>query len=249
MGGGARFYSLCDAIIYSYATLFFCLPLVLLVILTIALYRLARGQEINFSLILLGMFFVLIPLAVLQTRNNDGYILMEVRYLYVFLPVLIAGLFSNKITHSRWLFVVISGLLIIFLSYANFSFKPFYTLYNNILLPNGFLISRTTWGTDTGETTKYINLNFKDITIYNPRGRMENLLDKDVTAVPWNENFWEKKPDYIIIEWEKSHRFSKIFDYYREHERAIWAINKNGALVTGIYKFNGNLNYNQILNN
>jgi hypothetical protein len=115
-------------------------------------------------------------------------------------------------------------------------------------LPEGYLVSRTTWALDTGDTSKYINQNFNNVTVYNPRGRIEYFLKGGIKVIPWYSNFWEYEPDYIIVEWEKDHKFTKIFDYYRENEDPVWYIQRNGVVLTGIYKFNKELNYEEILN-
>jgi hypothetical protein len=65
--------------------------------------------------------------------------------------------------------------------------------------------------------------------------------------LPWYSKFWLNNPDYIIIEWEKDHVYTSILDYYRAYENPIWKIEKNGAIFTGIYKFDPSLNYTQIL--
>ncbi|MDD4353962.1 MAG: glycosyltransferase family 39 protein [Candidatus Nanoarchaeia archaeon] len=244
-----RFTSFYDAILGSYLTFFFSIPLVLLILFFIKIIFIIKENKIDFSFFLVFIFFILVFFATLQSFIPDvGYILLDTRYLGVFLPIFLAGIFITKINLSKKVFLGIILILILTLAHSNFIFSPFYTFHNNIFLPEGYLISRTTWATDTGLTAEYINNNLNNITIYNPRGRIENFLNEDINVIPWYVNFWEHSPDYIIVEWEKSHKFTNILDYYRENEEPLWVIERNNTILTGIYLFNSDLNYESILN-
>ena len=124
---------------------------------------------------------------------------------------------------------------------------PFYIHNNNFLLPEGHLVTSTVWGLSNSETSNYINGNFKNKLFYDPNGRIKYLLKNNNTIIPWHNKFWEENPDYIIVDWEKAHKYTDIFDYYRENETPIWHIKRNGVIYTGIYKFNPNLNYTNFI--
>lgn len=70
----------------------------------------------------------------------------------------------------------------------------------------------------------------------------------DISVIPWYKEFWRDKPDYIIVQWEKNHRFTNIIDYYRKHEEPIWLTFKNDVIYSGIYRFHLDLNYQKINN-
>lgn len=248
-----RYYtSYYEAIIASYATFFFGIPLILVLFFVIWVFLSHKKKRFDLSFFLVSLFFLLIPLAVISfsRSSNDGSVevmILGTRYLFVLLPMFIAGLFLSPLKLSKKSF---SGAIITFvivLTISNFHISPFFIMYNNVLLPKGTLIARSTWASDTGETSRYINTNFSNVTIYNPRGVIKNFLREDITVIPWTKEFWKHKPDYIIVEWEKSHRFAKILDHYRENKKPLWHIEKNGAIVTGIYAFDKSLDYKKIL--
>jgi hypothetical protein len=244
--------SLLMGILGTFLVFLYSQPIFYLILLVLSLILLVYQAKIDLSFTLIFLFFILLLFSTVSSydfadRGNGGFMSLDGRYIYVFLPILLIGIVSNK------LFKMIpnKGILIIIIIlaisgiYANLQFTPFYISYNNEFLIRGYLNTRTTWAIDTSETSKYINSNFENVTIYSPSGRLDPLIRNDVNVLPWYSQFWLNKPDYIIVEWEKSHQFSKILDYYREYETPIWVIKKNGAIYTGIYKFDANINYSE----
>lgn len=242
-----------DALLGSFAVLFYSLPLVLLIFAIIWIYKYFKHPKIDYPFILISLFFLLIVFGIYSTQGTtngqSGYLLMDTKYLYVLLPLFITGIVAaynwNKMLTKYYAFLILIILSAGF--YANYRFDPFFIHYNNKLLPSGYLITRTTWAIDTQETIKYINNNFSNSIIYNPRGQIENFLNSDMRMLPWYSRFWEYDPDYIIIEWEKTHMYAKIFDFYRENLTPIWSIERNGAIYTAIYLFDQSINYEEIL--
>lgn len=243
-----------EAIIASYGTLFFSTPLIIILLcMSWHIYTTIQKKTLDLSLFLATTFWILIPLLVVSssetnTSLNIGFAMMGDRYLYILIPMLILGIITTKIVLSRKMFYITVCLVCISLFVNNLIDRPMYIMHNNIFVPKHNLIQKTTWASDTGETTRYINNNLSDITIYNPRGNIEFFLKKDIRVIQWYRNFWEYSPDYIIVEWEKDHQFTKVFDYYRENKEPIWSITKNGTILTGIYQFDPNLNYEDIIN-
>ncbi len=239
----------------SFEMLFSSIPTIFFPIYFIWLIAYFYKPRIDFSFILIVIFFALFMLMIFAsykvTNNGGEYTILGSRYIFVLIPLLLVGFASSKLFDqiSFKKMVIILLIIITSLSFSNLSFSPFELNYNNLLVPEGELLTRTTWAMDTLVTSEYLNQNYHNVTVYNPRGRLEFLVNDDIKVLPWHIKFWEYNPDYIIIEWEKDHMFTEIFDYYRDNKEPIWVYRINGAIYTGIYKFDSNINYEELLSN
>ena len=233
-----------SSIIGLYSLFVFSLPISIVILFLLAIFSYFKNKKINFPFMLLVLFFVLILLAAIIAPN-----LFTGRYLYVFIPIFIAGLALSDFGISEKFYPALILIVAVSLIIGNLQMKPFYTLYNNYLLPKGMLIDRTTWGTDIGEVAEYINNNLNNTIVYAPKGDvlMNPFIKDEVQILPWFVDFWKFNPSYIVVSWEKTHKYHKIFDYYRENEQPLWSIERNGAEVTGLYRFNKDLDYQGLL--
>ena len=239
-----------SAMLGTFLVFFYFQPVIYLALLASSMIFIMYRPKLNISFSLTLLFFVLLVLATISSydyadRGGGGFMSLDSRYIYVFFPILIIGIISNDLFKilPKKVFVAVLIALLVSSTYANFQYKPFYIHYGNEFLPRGYLSTKTTWALDTSETANYINEHFANITVYSPRGRLEPFLNEDIKLLSWHSEFWLENPDYMVIEWEKDHKYAEIFDYYRENKTPIWKIEKNGAIYTGIYKFDPNIDY------
>ena len=234
------------SVISLYLLFILSFPIVIIILFFISLFSYFKNKKINFPFMLLVLFFVLILLALLSLPGGFSF---SGKYLYVFIPIFIAGLALSDFGISEKFYPALILIVAVSLIIGNLQMKPFYTLYNNYLLPKGMLIDRTTWGTDIGEVAEYINNNLNNTIVYAPKGDvlMNSFIKDEVQILPWFVDFWKFNPSYIVVSWEKTHKYHKIFDYYRENEQPLWSIERNGAEVTGLYRFNKDLDYQGLL--
>lgn len=246
------YFSLTPAVLGSFAMLLFSIPFIFLVALFLSLKLNWQTPTFNISTCLLFSFFFLIPIAVIASKSFSsglgGYLLLDSRYLFVLTPILLAGIFTTNyrlpnLKFNGFFILIFSCLFII-----NYQISPFFITNNNILFPNGNILTKSVWARNSGIVSNQLNkISIDHIKVYSPRGRMEKFLNKNIEMIPWYANFWEEEPAYIVVDWEKNHRFSKIFDYYRENEEPVWFLKNNGTIITGIYKFNPNIDYANLI--
>lgn len=235
-------------------TIFYMLPLIILVLLALWILKYAISPKIDFSLLFTGLFFTLLVLLAATSRTNSnqhgsGFLILGSKYIFILLPYLSIGIAANSLFSSlpKKTILLLTTIIIISLVEANQSAKPFFHNYSNPLLPKGQLIQRNSWGVDSGIVSEYLNKNFSNIKVYHPKGTLQYpLIKKDIEAINWGYFFWEHEPDLLVITWDKPHRFAKILDYYRNNLKPIWSIKKNEAIYVGIYKFDPTLEYEKL---
>jgi hypothetical protein len=228
-------------------------PVTLLFILGWLTYYFIK-PKIDFSSLLIILFFAFSVFLTLNafTENvnlGNGFLVAGAKYAFVLFPLLIIGLTAwegfEKITPA--ILITIFLAVAVSLSWSNAMIMPFAHNYGNFLLPAGQLNSQGGWGIDTGLVSQYLNDNFSKIKVYHPEGTLEPLVKKNIKVLDWNKPFWGDRPDYIIVTFKKSHRFSKILDFYREYREPVWSIKKNGVIYVGIYKFDRTIDYDRLL--
>ncbi|MFC1662948.1 glycosyltransferase family 39 protein [Patescibacteria group bacterium] len=233
--------------------LFYSLPPIVLLFLIFWLIKYYIKPKIDFSslfVILFFLSFILIALNSMATSNKlgDGFVVVGSKYVFTILPLLIIGLGAsitlNKMSYKRLSIIFI--FIISSLVFSNLSIAPFYHDYSNFLLPDNQINARSSWATDTGILADYINSNFANVEVYHPKGTLGYLVREDIKVISWSDLFWEENPDYIIVTWDKTHRYAKIFDYYRYNLQPIWSIEHNGVVYVGIYNFDPSIDYDQL---
>jgi len=243
-----------DAFWASWTVFFYSLPPVLLVIFAIWLFAYFKQPKIDFSFVLTFLFFSLFVLLTFMTfskftKHGEGYFFVDAKYLFVILPLFIIGL-ATSCYFDKWLsrnYILVFMLVSFSLAISNYLSLPFLHYYNNFLLPSGRLITNVTSGVDSAMLSSYINENFSNVVIYHPKGILESLVKNDIEIIPWYEEFWRLHPDYVIATADKSHRFTKIFEFYQKNETSILKLEKNGVIYSGLYKFDPNLDYESLL--
>lgn len=235
--------------------LFYSLPPIVLFLLGLWLILYFIRPKLDFSFVLVFLFFSSLILLILSAHVTNvqlgsGYHLVDKKYIFILLPMLLFGLslpanlekINSKVT------IVLFTLITVPLVFINIQIMPFYHNYNNFLLTMGKTTSSGSFGVDTGLVANYLNTNYSNINVYHSEGTLHPLLNNNIGIIGWSMEFWnlENKPNFLVITYNTSHRFSKIFDYYRNNNEPIWKIENENVIQVGIYKFDDSINHDEL---
>jgi len=213
------------------------------------------GCKIDFPYLFFVGCFLLIVLAVAVSGTigtNPRFRSVDCRYLLPFLPTLLisisTGVFKTdsgadmlkkiRIIDVRRCVIL---LLIISMSYSNFIVSPYYIRYTNAVAPDGYLC-RGTWGLGGYEAAEYLNdayNNRNDLVVYDSRNGFKSFFRRGST-ISWYKQFWEENPDYIVVYYERTHRYKTELDKYHT-VTPEFKITLNGARLVGVYKYHPEL--------
>lgn len=230
-------------------------PLILLALMLIFGVFYFKCGKIDFPCLFFVGCFLLIMLAVAVSGTigtTPRFRSMDCRYLCPFLPTLLisisTGVFKTdfgadmlkkfRIIDIRRCVVI---LLIISLSYSNFVVSPYYIRYTNVVAPDGYLCQGS-GGLGGYEAAEYLNDAYNDrndLVVYDSRNGFKRFFCRGST-ISWYKQFWEENPDYIVVYYERTHRYKMELDKYN-NVIPEFKIALNGARFVGVYKYHPEL--------
>ena len=110
-----------------------------------------------------------------------------------------------------------------------------------MLAHDGYLCSGS-WGLGGYEAAEYLNDAYNDrndLVVYDSRNGFKRFFYRGST-IGWYEQFWEENPDYLVIYYEKTHRYKSELDKYN-NVNPEFEITLNNARLVGIYKYHPEL--------